>query len=139
MTVYLLDTNVLSEVVRNPLGPVEQRMLMVEQADLCTSVLVAAELRYGAARKNSARLRAQTDTILARLPVRAWDVPADRAYGELRAHLERAGTPISQNDMLIAAHALALNCILVTDNEAEFRRVPGLAVENWLRDPPVPS
>lgn len=68
------------------------------------------------------------------LSVRSWDAPADHVYGRIRADLQRRGQPIGSNDLLIAAHALALDCILVTDNEREFSRVPGLRVENWLRD-----
>jgi len=139
LTRYLLDTNVVSEMVRNPLGRVEQRVLLVGENGIAISAVVAAELRFGVERKRSVRLAAKIDAVLARIPVLPWDLPADRAYAKLRAELERAGTPIGANDMLIAAHALALNCVLVTDNEAEFRRVPGLTVENWLRDPAVPS
>jgi tRNA(fMet)-specific endonuclease VapC len=69
--------------------------------------------------------------VLESIDAAAWESPADLHYGELRAALERAGTPIGSNDMLIAAHALALNCTPVTANEREFRRVPGLTVENW--------
>ena len=71
--------------------------------------------------------------LLDKLSVAAFEAPADTFYGEIRTRLERAGTPIGSNDMLIAAHALSLDCTLVTANEREFRRVPGLKVENWLR------
>ncbi len=130
---YLLDTNAVSDLVRNPMGRIEQQMALVGNLEVCTSIIVAAELRYGATRRGSARLLEQTELMLRRLATMPWDAPADRAYASLRTALEAAGAPIGQNDMLIAAHALALDCILVTDNEREFRRVPGLRVENWLR------
>jgi tRNA(fMet)-specific endonuclease VapC len=76
------------------------------------------------------------DAILAVLEVRPFDIPADREYAKLRLHLEQAGMPIGPNDMLIAAHALAAESILVTANTGEFSRVPGLAVENWLEAMP---
>lgn len=103
------------------------------ESRVCSSVIVAAELRYGATRKGSPRLSRQLEAILEVLPVLALEAPADRLYGMLRARLERAGELIGPNDLLIAAHALALDCVLVTDNEREFIRVPGLSVENWLK------
>jgi tRNA(fMet)-specific endonuclease VapC len=75
------------------------------------------------------------EAILADIPVLPFDAPTDRAYARTRQALERSGASVSANDLLIAAHALALDCILVTDNEREFSRVPGLRVENWLREP----
>ena len=71
------------------------------------------------------------NALLATLSIEAWEHPADLAYAKIRCALEQAGTPISANDLLIAAHALALDSTLVTANEREFRRVPGLKVENW--------
>ncbi len=94
---------------------------------------MAAELRYGAAKKASPRLSAQLEAVLGALEVMALEPPADAAYGELRAALEKAGKLIGPNDLLIAAQSLALEMTLVTDNEREFRRVDGLMVENWLR------
>lgn len=130
---YLFDTNIVSAFMRDPLGRVGQRIGLSPTDEMCTSIVVAAELRFGAARRESASLNRQIDLVLSRLAVVAWDAPADRAYADLRAALERRGTPIGANDMLIAAHALSLDCILVTDNEDEFRRVPGLQVDNWIR------
>jgi tRNA(fMet)-specific endonuclease VapC len=100
---------------------------------VCTSIVVAAELRYGAAKKGSARLTAQLEAVLQALPVLAFEAPADATYGRLRAELEKAGQPIGGNDLLIAAHAMTLGQTLVTDNEREFARVTGLRCENWLR------
>ena len=100
---------------------------------ICTSIIVAAELRFGAAKRASDRLTLQLERILSAIEILPFEAPADAAYGQLRAHLEAAGTPIGGNDMLIAAQALARGCILVTDNEREFGRVSGLKIENWLR------
>lgn len=131
--VYLLDTNIVSDLVRVPQGRAASRVRMVGDSAVCTSIIVAAELRYGAAKKGSARLTAQLEAVLLALPVLPFESPADATYGRLRAQLERAGQPIGGNDLLIAAHAMALGHTLVTDNEREFVRVTGLRCENWLR------
>lgn len=130
---YLLDTNIVSDLVRNPHGRVTQRIRKVGDAQVCTSMIVAAELRYGSAKKGSPRLAAQLDTVLGVLDVLPFDAPADRTYGVLRARLEQNGNLIGANDMLLAAQAIALGHVLVTDNEREFARVDGLRYENWLR------
>ena len=100
---------------------------------MCTSIIVAAELRYGVAKRRSQRLSTQVERILQRLDVLPLEAPSDTRYGNLRAQLEQEGRLIGPNDLLIAAHALALDLILVTDNEGEFLRIPGLRIENWLR------
>ena len=100
---------------------------------ICTSIIVAAELRFGAAKRRSERLTVQLERILAALDVQAFDAPADLAYGRLRVQLEAVGSPIGGNDMLIAAHALSTGRIIVTDNQREFERVADLQIENWLR------
>ncbi|RYG11874.1 MAG: type II toxin-antitoxin system VapC family toxin [Caulobacteraceae bacterium] len=133
MSLYLLDTNAVSALINQPEGIVAQRAGLHPQGDLCTSVIVVAELRYGAAKRRSPALVNRMERTLDGLPAVPFESPAEHQYAELRVHLERAGTPISYFDMLIAAHALSLGCILVTDNEREFRRVPGLTVENWQR------
>ncbi len=130
---YLLDTNVVSDLVRNPQGKVTQHIRDVGEAQVCTSIIVAAELRYGAAKKGSLRLSNQLEAVLGALEVLPFETPADAAYGLLRARLEQAGRPIGANDMLIAAQALSLGHTIVTDNEKEFARVEGLSYENWLR------
>lgn len=130
---YLLDTNIVSDLVRNPHGRVTQHIRKVGEARVCTSIIVAAELRYGGAKKGSLRLSAQLDAVLSVLEVLPFDTPADQTYGVLRARLEQSGKPIGANDLLIAAQALSLGHILVTDNEREFVRVDGLNCENWLR------
>jgi tRNA(fMet)-specific endonuclease VapC len=133
LTRRLLDTNILSDLVRNPHGQVAIRIAEIGEDAICTSIIVAAELRFGAAKKGSERLATQLERILSAIEVQAFDAPADMAYADLRARLETAGVPIGGNDMLIAAHALTSDCILVTDNEREFGRVAGLKIENWLR------
>jgi len=130
---YLLDTNVVSDLVRNPHGRITQRIRKVGEAQVCTSIIVAAELRYGSAKKGSPRLASQLDAILSVLEVLPFGAPADTTYGLLRTRLEQSGKPIGANDLLIAAHAVALGHVLVTDNEREFNRVDGLRCENWLR------
>ena len=130
---YLLDTNIVSDLVRHPRGKISDRISVVGEADVCTSIIVAAELRYGSAKKNSSQLAAQLNTILGAIEVLALEAPVDAIYGMIRAALERIGQPIGGNDMLLAAQALALDLILVTDNERELSRIDGLRIENWLR------
>jgi len=130
---YLLDTNIISALVRDPHGVVAERIRAVGEANVCTSIIVAAELRYGAAKQGSARLVAQLELVLNALEVLPFETPADASYGDIRAELERAGRMIGGNDLLIAAQALAMGCTVVTDNQQEFERVKHLRVENWLR------
>lgn len=132
---YMLDTNIVSDLVRNPQGAVTQHIIKVGSEAVCISIITAAELRYGCARKGSARLLANVEAILGSIQVLAFDVPADAEYGGIRADLEAAGKPIGPNDLLIAAHAHALGAVLVTANTSEFSRVRGLQVENWLDQP----
>ena len=129
---YLLDTNILSGLLIDPSGPVSARIGKVGEEAVATSIVVACELRFGAAKKRSARLTERVEEMLSRIEILPLAADADRRYAELRARLEQRGTPIGPNDMLIAAHALAVKRTLVTDNVREFRRVTGLAVENWL-------
>ena len=130
---YLLDTNAVSDLVRHPQGKVAQHIRKVGEAQICTSIIVAAELRYGAAKKRSPRLSAQLEAVLGALEVLPFETPADAAYGLLRTRLEEAGRPIGANDMLIAAQTIALGYTIITDNEKEFARVEGLPHQNWLR------
>jgi tRNA(fMet)-specific endonuclease VapC len=130
---FLLDTNIVSDLVRQPHGRVRDRIAEVGERQVCTSIIVAAELRYGAAKKASSRLMAQLEAVLGAFDVLGIEPPADRVYGELRARLERAGRSIGANDLLIAAHTLTLGHTLVTDNEHEFSRLDDLRIENWLR------
>ena len=130
---YLLDTNMVSDLVRNPQGKVAERILTVGETNICTSIIVAAELRYGAEKKQSPRLSAQLAAILGAMEILPFEKPADASYGSIRTQPERAGKPIGANDLLIAAQALTLGYTVVTDNEREFSRVKRLHVENWLR------
>lgn len=130
---YLLDTNIASDLVRNPQGRVADRIFKVSETQVFTNIMVAAELRYGTEKKQSARLLAQLEAVLGAIEVLPFEKPADAAYGALRAQLEHAGQPIGANDLLIAAQAMALDCILVTDNVKEFARIKQLRVENWQR------
>ncbi|MGO7668668.1 type II toxin-antitoxin system VapC family toxin [Rhizobium ruizarguesonis] len=129
---YMLDTNIVSELARNPRGVVAQRIAEVGPDAICVSIITASELRYGCAKKGSPKLLAQIEAILGSLPVLALDVPADAAYGGIRVELEAAGKPIGPNDLIIAAHASALGAVLVTANVGEFMRIHALRVENWL-------
>ncbi len=129
---YLLDTNIVSDLIRNPQGRVAQRIGVVGEMFVRTSIVVAAELRFGAAKRGSSRLSAQVEAVLAALDVLPFEAPADEFYGLIRTRLEHAGTSIGGNDLLIAAHAVALGDTIVTDNEREFGRVAGLPLENWL-------
>jgi tRNA(fMet)-specific endonuclease VapC len=130
---YLLDTNIVSDLVRNPQGKIARQILKVGEIKICTSIIVAAELRYGAEKKQSPRLSGQLEAILGALKILPFEKPADALYSSIRAQLELAGTPMGGNDLLIAAQALTLGFTVVTDNEKEFSRVKHLDVENWLR------
>jgi tRNA(fMet)-specific endonuclease VapC len=135
---WLLDTNILSGLMRSPSGVIAQHIAeslqLVEGAQVGTSVIVDCELRVGLAKNPSAKLLDAYRVTMAAIHVFDLDRAVAQRYANLRQYLESQGTPIGPNDMLIAAHALALDCTLVTDNEEEFRRIPGLRVENWSRD-----
>ena len=132
MTRYMLDTNIISDLIRNPRGKAAKRIARVREDNICTSIIVAAELRYGCAKSGSRRLLKAVEDLLGEINVLAFDVPADANYGEIRAELETAGKPIGGNDLLIAAHAYAIGAAVVTANTGEFKRIRGLKVENWL-------
>src|SRR4051812_9677447 len=128
----MLDTNILSDLIRNPQGRAARQIARVGENSVCTSIIVAAELRYGCAKSDSKKLRKAAEDVLGEIDVLPFEAPADANYGAIRAVLEAAGTPIGGNDLLIAAHAQALGAIIVTANLQEFRRVRGVKVENWL-------
>lgn len=132
MTRYLLDTNIISDLVRNPAGQARQRLLAAGDENVCTSIIVASELRYGCAKKGSSKLQQRVEDVLALIPVLPLEAPADVEYGAIRTNLERRGQPIGHNDLLIAAHASVLGTTLVTANVGEFSRIETLKVENWL-------
>lgn len=132
---YLLDTNIISQLMRQPVGAAMQRIGALLKAEapvtICTSVLVQCELLFGLRRAGNARLLRRYEEAMNFITVLALDANVAEPYATLRSQLERAGTPIGPHDALIAAHALALDATLVSA-DAEFQRVPGLALENWL-------
>jgi len=130
---YLLDTNIVSDLIRKPQGRIAEHNRRVGEAQVCTSIVVAAELRYEAAKKASPRLTAQLELVLRSLEILPFEAPADAAYGIIRSRLEQSGRSIGGDDLLIAAQAVALAYTIVTDNEGEFSRVDGLPLEDWLR------
>lgn len=129
---YLLDTNILSDLVRNPAGRVTERIAEVGEQTVCTSVIVAAELHFGALKKGSERLSHQVDKVLSALDTLPLEPACVPHYAEIRLALEQCGQPIGANDLLIAAHARACGLILVTHNCREFDRVPEMHTQDWL-------
>jgi tRNA(fMet)-specific endonuclease VapC len=132
MTRYMLDTNIISELIRNPQGRAAKSIAKVGEDTICTSIIVAAELRYGCAKSGSKRLLKAVEDLLSEISVLPFDVPADVEYGAIRSELEVSGTPIGSNDLLIAAHAYTTGATIVTANVDEFKRIRGLNVENLL-------
>jgi tRNA(fMet)-specific endonuclease VapC len=130
---YLLDTNICIYVIRRRPPQVLARLQRCAVGDIGLSTVTLAELQYGVA-KSAFPERNQEALAAFTLPLEIlpFDAPAAAAYGPIRATLERQGTPIGAMDLLIAAHAVSLGVILVTNNPREFRRVPGLQVENWV-------
>ena len=129
---YLLDTNIISHLIRNPSGPVFDYLKSILPATACTSIIVSAEIRFGLRKGASEKLRIQAEKVLEVMDIFPLEKPVDTHYGEIRAFLNRAGKPIGGNDLFIAAHARALDLTLVSANIREFSRVPELRVENWL-------
>jgi tRNA(fMet)-specific endonuclease VapC len=132
VTRYMLDTNIISDLIRNPRGNAARRIARAGENNICTSIIVAAELRYGCAKSGSKRLLKAVEDLLAEISVLPFDAPADAEYGVIRSELEVVGTPIGSNDLLIAAHACATGSTIVTANADEFKRIRNLKVENWL-------
>lgn len=129
---FLLDTSILSDLLRNPSGRAARVLARRGDDAITTSVVVAGELRYGCRKRGSARLTERVEAVLSEIEILPLTDGTSAAYGDLRAGLEAKGQVIGGNDLWIAAQALAMDLILVTDNEHAFRRVPGLQVENWL-------
>ena len=126
-----LDTNICSYILRRHPPAMIERFAALERDQLWLSAIVAAELRFGAAKLASDRFAAAVEAWLAGFELRPWPPEAGHHYAQIRASLERAGKPIGGMDLLIAAHAMAENSVLVTNNAREFLRVPGLPVEEW--------
>lgn len=132
MTRYLLDTNIISDLVKQPQGKVAQKIAEIGDTAVLTSIIVAAQLRFGCAKLGSARLTDRIELLLAEIPVLDFDKAASRVYAELRASLEKRGMLIGGNDLLIASQALSAGAIMVTANTDEFARIEQLPLENWL-------
>lgn len=128
---YLLDTNIISELVKKPQGIVAQEISDIGDSKVCTSIIIASEIRFSVENRQSKKLSQQVEAILSAIEILPFNAPADAHYAKLRADLEKASTPIGPNDILIAAHALSQGLTLVSANEKEFRRVDGLVIENW--------
>lgn len=129
---YLLDANIISSLVRQPTGAIYQKLKQVGFEAVCTSIIVAAEIHFGLAKKGSETLSNKVISILSYFDVIGMDPPTELHYAEIRFALERIGSPAGSNDLLIAAHARSLNLTLVSNNTREFERVPGLKLEDWL-------
>ena len=128
----MLDTNIVSAMVRDPRGKVLQRLIEVGEENAIISIIAHGEIWYGVKKNGSEELAQKVAAVTRRLYVAPLQVPSDQRYAEVRMAL-RQGKTIGPNDLWIAAHALALDAVLVTNNESEFSRVPGLQIENWLR------
>ena len=129
---HLLDTNILIAALKGS-PKVRQRLEDMPLSALRLSAIVLGELEFGAEKSaQGERNRARLEALARRLPLVGIDHDTTRRYAQVRALLERQGTPIGANDTWIAAQALAIDAMLVTDNEREFSRVPGLRLENWL-------
>ena len=129
---WMLDTDALSDLIRNPRGALMQRLASIEPDAVCTSIIAACELRFGARKKGSDVLTRRVEQLLGTMTILPLDSPADQDYADIRSALERAGTPIGGHDLFIAAHARSRDMTLITNNTREFNRVPGLRVENWV-------
>lgn len=131
---YLLDTNAASQAIRGSHPAIDERLQALPAGQWCISAVTCSELRYGIARRPQAvRLHAIVEEFLRIALILPWDAMAANRHGVLRADLKARGTPIGDFDEMIAAHALAVGAVVVTDNTRHFMRVPGLVIENWLR------
>ena len=126
------NTNILSDLVKHPTGKIFTKIQSIGEDKICTSVIVACELRFGAEKSNSSRLKERIALILDNINVLSLDISVDDHYAKSRTYLESQGKPIGGNDLLIAVHAMSLDLILVTANVREFSRIPNLKIENWL-------
>lgn len=129
-----LDTNICSYILRRRPQSMIERFSRLDSGQVWLSAVVAAELRFGASKLGQPRFQATVESWLAGFDVRPWPIDATHHYAALRVALEKTGKPIGSMDMLIAAHAMAEDSALVTNNAREFLRVPGLAVDEWQLD-----
>ncbi len=131
---YLLDTNICIYLIKQKPPQVTSRFTNYSVGDIGISSITVSELWYGVAKSNYRKVNAQAlEQFLLPLVVIEFDESIAEAYGEIRATLERAGEPIGALDTLIAAHAVSMNVVLVTNNERAFSKVPGLVIENWAK------
>ena len=128
---FLLDTSTVSLAIRGEAPVAVERLLHTPRERVAISVVTEMELRFGLAKNPATRHRGPVERFLATVPVARLPDGIAGAYGRVRADLERRGTPIGALDTIIAAHALALGCVLVTNNTRELRRVPRLRCEDW--------
>ena len=130
---YMLDTNICIYVLKKHSNKLRHKFKAIK--DICISSVTYGELCFGIENGNNSlkeeRWR-QLEIFTQRLLIEPWDENAGRHYGSIRAQLKKEGTPIGNNDLLIAAHARSINAVLVTNNVREFNRVPNLTVENWV-------
>jgi len=131
---YLLDTNIISEVIKKPNGKIARKLSRLKANSFGLSVIVSCEILYGIGKNPSEKIAKQIQRGLQSIPVLDFPADAAKTYGMIRASLEREGRSIGANDLLIAAHAIHANLTLVSDKVKEFERVPGLKLENWLRE-----
>lgn len=129
-----LDTNICSYILRRHPQAMIERFATLDRSQLWLSAIVAAELRFGAAKLGMPRFQAAVEAWLTGFDVQALPLEATHHYAQIRSALERAGKPIGGMDLMIAAHALAQDSVVITNNAREFHRVPGLAVEEWALD-----
>lgn len=130
---YLLDTNIISDVAHNPSGLVAKRLEEMDPDAVVSSVVVAAEVWFGIESNPSFRSRTRTESFMRTVQVLELKPEVAKVYGRVRAQLKAMGKALGPNDLLIAAHALSLDATLVTGDAKAFAQVPGLKVENWLK------
>ena len=129
---YLLDTNICIYIIKRKPSEVFNRFRTCEVGDIGISTITVAELTYGTQKsQHPAKNQAALEQFLLPLEIVNFDVSAAQVHGSIRSQPEKQGTPIGPLDFFIAAQALSLGVRLITNNEKEFLRVPGLVVENW--------
>ena len=130
---YMLDTNMCIYVLKNHSDKLRHKFKAIK--NICISSITYGELCFGIENGDNAIRNErwkQLDLFTQRLLIEAWDEDAAKHYGSIRALLKKQGTPIGNNDLLIASHARSINAVMVTNNVREFNRVPDLSVENWV-------
>jgi tRNA(fMet)-specific endonuclease VapC len=130
---YLLDTNIISDLMRNPRGEVARKIVEIGEKKIFTSVLAIGEVIYGIEKRRSEKHAVALKAIMPFMKPEPFESPADKHYAAIRLAIEAMGLPVGQLDMLLGAQALASDAVFVTANEKHFRHMPGLKIENWLR------